>query len=973
VLILRIHQESPATLGRGGWRLPRERSSALVCLSVRKISLKLIAYNLAIILLFATVPSLFAQQQPDIVTAIEVHGNRSVPAETIRAHIFTRVGDVYDQNAIERDFNSLWNTGYFEDIRFEREATPKGWILHIYVKEKPRVREINYLGINAISKSDILDRFKEAKVTLSPESQYDPTKVKKAEVVIKQLEAEHGHQFATVRTEVRPIPPAAVGLTFVIREGPKVKVGRITFVGNKNVKSRELRSAMHFLKPIGIPHSIFLENLFAKTYDATKLDDDMELVREALQNRGFFKGNVGDVQTKIRDTGHPNFHIPLIRPGPGKAMDITIPIEEGDRYKLGGITFKGNKAITNTAALRAQFAIKDGDIYNRERIAKGLENLKNAYGTQGYINFTSIPTPRIDEDKKMVYFDIDIDEGKQFSVRRIEFEGNTTTRDKVIRRELMLEEGQVYNEQLWKLSLQRLNQLGFFEQLKPDDPNVTDRHLDEKDGLVDLTLKVHEKGKNQIGLSGGVSGLAGSFVGLSYTTNNFLGLGETLTVQANLGTLQRNIMFGFTEPYFMDRNVTVGFTVYGQKLIYDQARESALLTGQTLALSQAELQSLQNYTQSSQGFTLTASHPLHRSFKRIGATYSFDVSSLVATTNASKQLFSYLDFSGLSGPSALNGIITSKLLLNFMENKTDAALYPHSGTYYFLGAEFSGLGGTVRSVRPIAEWKHYIPMQKRRNSIDLHALASFMTGYGGLVAPPFQRFYNGGENDLRGFDIRSVSPVAYIPTATTIDLRNPDGSIVPKDPNNPARGAYTIQIPFQQITFPGGDLSLIANAEYRFVIAGPVAIAPFFDFGFDPILRQSQLRINDQQFATLNQTQFGCPAEDPITFNCINTQSIHFNQNLSILSSANWQPRASTGLELQVFLPVVNAPFRIYWAYNPVRLDEIANSPSQVTRDMFPATPAGEYTFLQARNTFATRYQLREPRKTFRFTVGTTF
>lgn len=937
--------------------------------------MKLIGHQVALaLLLFVIVPGVLAQQQPDVIVGIEPHGNRSIPSETIKAHIFTRVGDVYDQAAIERDFNSLWNTGYFEDIRFEREATPKGWILHIYVKEKPRIRDINYLGISAISKSDILDRFKEDKVTLSPESQYDPTRVKKAEVVIKQLESEHGHQFATVRTEVRPIPPAAVGLTFVVREGPKVKVGRITFVGNKNVKSRDLRSAMHFMKPIGIPHSIFLENLFAKTYDATHLDDDMELVREALQNRGYFKGNVGDPQTKIRDTGHQDFHIWLIRPGPGKAMDLTIPIDEGERYKLGGITFTGNKAITNTQALRSLFAIKDGDIFNREKIAKGLENLKNAYGTQGYINFTSVPTPRIDEEKKLVYFDIDVDEGKQFSVRRIEFEGNTTTRDKVIRRELLLEEGQVYNEQLWKLSLQRLNQLGFFEELKPDDPNVTERHLDEKDGLVDLTLKVKEKGKNQIGLSGGVSGLAGSFVGLSYTTNNFLGMGETLTVQANLGTLQRNIMFGFTEPYFLDHNVTVGFTVYGQKLIYDQARESALLTGQSLALSEAELQSLQNYTQSSQGFTLTASHPLRsRSFKRIGATYSFDVSSLVATTNASKQLFNYLDFSGLSGPSALNGIITSKLLLSYTENKLDRALYPHSGSEYFFGAEFSGLGGTVRTVRPIVEWKHYIPVQKKRNTIDLHAQASFMTGYGGLVAPPFQRFYDGGENDLRGFDIRSVSPVAYLPSATSIDLRNPDGSIVPKDPNNPSRGAYTIPIPFEQITFPGGDLSLITNAEYRVTIAGPVAIAPFFDFGFDPILRQSQLKINDEQFASLNQTQFGCPAEDPITFNCLGSHTIPVSQNLSILSSANWQPRGSTGLELQVFLPVVNAPFRIYWAYNPIRLNEIAESPSPVTRDMFPNTDAGTYTYLQARDTFATRYQLREPRKTFRFTVGTTF
>jgi len=925
---------------------------------------------LALVLLSAQ--ALFTQNS-NIISGIEVHGNRSIPAETVRAHIFSRPGDVYDPGAIERDFNSLWNTNYFEDIRFEREATSKGWIIHVYVKERPRIKDISYLGINAVSKSDILDRFKQEKVGISPESQYDPTKVKKAEVVIKQLLSEHGHQFATIRTEIRPIPPASVGVTFVVREGPKVKVGRIKFEGNKHVKGRELRHAMHFLRPIGVPHSIFLENLFAKTYDATKLNDDMELVREAMQNRGYFKANVGDPTTNIRDTGHSGFHIPLLQHGAGKTIDITVPIEEGEQYRLGGITFKGNKAIPNTKALRSVFPMKDGDIFNRQKIAKGLENLKNAYGTQGYINFTSIPTPTFDEQKKLVFFELDIDEGKQFSVRRIEFQGNTTTRDKVIRRELALEEGQVYNEQYWKLSLQRLNQLSFFEQLKPDDPNVTDRHLDEKEGLVDLTLKVHEKGKNQIGLSGGVSGLAGSFIGLSYSTNNFLGLGETLTVQANIGSLQRDIVFGFTEPYFMDRPITAGFTVYGRKLIYDQARQSALITGQALNISQAQLQSLQNYTTTSKGFTLSASYPLHRSFKRIGATYSYDVSSLVALTDASKQLFNYLAFAGISGPSALNGIVTSKILLDFSKNSLDAGLYPHSGTRYTLGGDIAGIGGTVRTIRPFADFQHFIPMQNRRNTIGIHGLASFMSGYGGLVAPPFQRFYMGGENDLRGFDIRSVSPVAFLPSSTTIALRNPDGSFVPKDPSNLAKGNYNITIPVQQITFPGGDLSLVGNAEYRITIAGPVAIAPFFDIGFDPILRSSQLRINNGQFTAINLTQYGCPQLDAFFNNCTGTQTFKFNQNLTPFGSSNWQPRASTGLELQVFLPVVNAPFRIYWAYNPLRLNDIARSPVPVTRDMFPAGAAGDYTFKLATDTFSPQYRLREPRKTFRFTVGTTF
>ena len=969
--ILFVDQDSPAIPRGSVYGCPAKLLAESASLSFRKGWARCLAATLVAVVVFQN--GLLAQQQPDVITAIEIHGNRSIPADTIRAHIFTRPGDIFDQNAIERDFNSLWNTNYFEDIRFEREATAKGWILHVYVKERPRVKDISYLGINAISKSDILERFKTDKVGLSPESQYDPTKIKHAEVVVKQLLAEHGHQFATIRTEIRPIPPASVGVTFVVREGPKVKVGHIRFEGNRHVSSRELRHAMHFLRPIGVPHSIFLENLFAKTYDATKLEDDMELVREAEQNRGYFKAVVGDPKTQIRDTGRTGFHIPLLQHGPGKEIDITVPIEEGEQYRLAGITFSGNKTLNNSKALRGVFQLKDGDVFSRQKFAKGLENLKTAYGTQGFINYTPVPTPTFDEAKKTVSWNIEIDEGKQFYVRRIEFQGNTTTRDKVIRRELNLEEGQQYNEQLWKVSLQRLNQLGFFEQLKPDDPNVTDRHLDEKAGLVDLTLKVHERGKNQIGLSGGVSGLAGSFIGLSYSTNNFLGLGETLTVQANLGSLQRDIMFGFTEPYFFDRPITAGFSVYGRKLIYDQARQSALITGQILNVSAAQLQSLQNYTTKSWGFTLSASYPLHRSFKRVGVTYSYDVSSLIALTTASKNLFNYLAFSGISGPSALNGIITSKVLVQYSKNSLDAALYPHSGTEYFIGGEVSGLGGTVRTVRPIVEWKHHIPVQNRRNTIGLHFQGSFLSGFGGLVAPPFQRFYMGGEQDIRGFDVRSVSPVAFLPSSSSISLRNPDGSFVPKDPSNPAKGNYTVPIPVEQITFPGGDLSLVSNAEYRITIAGPVAIAPFFDFGFDPILRSSQLRINNGQFTAINNQEFGCPGLDPFNNVCVGTQKFQFSQQLSPLGKSNWQPRGSTGLELQVFLPVVNAPFRIYWAYNPIRLDETAQSPIPVTRDMFPAGAAGDYTFKLAKNTFSPQYLLREPRKTFRFSVGTTF
>jgi len=883
--------------------------------------------------------------------------------------MFTKAGDVYDQAALERDFNSLWNTGYFDDLRIEREASAKGWIIHVYVKEKPTIREIKYVGLSSVSQSDVLDKFKERKVGLTQESQYDPTKVKHAEVVIKELLAAHGHQFATVRSEVRPIPPAAVALTFVVKEGPKVKVGKIAFEGNKALGTRELRSAMKNLKPIGIPHSIFLENLFARTYDSTKLSEDAERVRYYYQTKGYFKALVADPKTQIHDTSGVRWYWPF-KSSPGKAVDITLPVEEGERYRLKEITFSGNKAVTNTAGLRALFKIKDGEIFDTEAVRKGLEGLRKAYAALGYINFTPVPNTEADDEKKLISLRIDVDEGKQFFVRRIEFQGNTTTRDKVIRRELALEEGQVYNGNLWELSLLRLNQLQYFEALKAEQSSEIKQNV--QDSTVDITLKVKEKGKNSIGLTGGVSGLAGGFIGLNYTTNNLFGKGESLSLQFQVGQYQRNETLSFTQPYLFDRPLQFGWSVYHTSYNYNQAALTSIQLNQSVALPASYQALLQNFTQTSTGATMSLSYPIKRSFKRVGITYSFDNSSVQTFSTASTDYFQTLAFRGISGPNALNGIITSKFVPNFSYNRIDNPQRPHSGQSVYFATEFAGLGGNVKYIKPVAEYKKFIPVNKGRNTFGFRVLGSWISGYGGQVAPPFDRFYMGGDTDIRGFDIRAISPVAFFPSAVTIPLQNPDGTTVPLDPSNPRRGAYSITIPVEQIIFPGGDTNLVNNLEYRIPIVGPVTIAAFVDTGFDFISNQSQLRVAGTQFTDLQTTVFGCPSLTS-TFTCAGGSTIPFSAELKPVSGTNYQPRMSTGLELQVIMPVVNAPFRVYYAYNPMRIDETIASPAPITRGMFPAGAAGDYTYAQAISTYQPGYLLREPRKTFRFTVATTF
>lgn len=922
----------------------------------------------------------FAQQ--GIIEDIRVHGNRRIPADTIRSRMFTRPGDVYDPAGLERDFNSLWNSGYFDDLRIEREQSPKGWILHVYVKEKPTIREIKYIGLNTVSQSDVLDKFKELKVGLSQESQFDPTRVKKAEVVLKDLLAAHGRQFAEIRTEIRQIPPAAVGITFIIKEGPKVKVGRIRFEGNVKVKSRVLRSAMRNTRPIGIPHSIILENLFARTFDATKLNEDAERVRFAYQDRGYFKAIVEDPKTKIRDVTGVAWYFPFTK-RQGKAVDITVPVEEGDRYRLKEITFSGNKALSNSAALRRLFKIKDGDWFNRTEISKGLDELRKAYGSLGYINATNIPETEIDEEHKTITLKVDVDEGKQFFVRRIEFSGNTTTRDKVIRRELSLEEGQVYNSKLWELSLLRLNQLNYFETLKPEQDSEV--HQNVADNTVDINLKVKEKGKNSIGLNGGLSGLAGAFVGLNYETNNFLGLGETLNISASLGTYQRNVVFGFTEPYLFDKPIQAGFTVYTRNFKYDQARQASISAGQKVSLPSAYLNSLQNYSQTSTGFTLSMSRLLKNSFKRVGLTYSWDESTITTYTNASQQYFEYLAFRSVGGPNALQGIITSKIVPSFSKSTIDNPMRPHRGHSYFVGMDIAGIGGNVADIRPVSEYKQFIPMKgfhpnrTGMQTLGFRLQGSFITGFGGKTAPPFERFFQGGDTDLRGFDVRAASPIALIADKTTVTLTNPDGSTVPANPNNPNAGAYGVTIPIQRLVYPGGDTSIVSNVEYRIPIVGPVTLALFDDIGMNMAVRQSQLRLSDELVSQLDNQQFGCPTNQTIvigsqqTTTCLGYQYLKFNQNIPILAHTNYVVRMSTGAELQVILPVVNAPFRLYYAYNPLRVDTTSPYSSLITRDMFPAGQAGETTYLNSIATYTPQYRLVEPLKTLRFTVSTTF
>lgn len=900
-------------------------------------------------------PAKAPQALPDVIEAIEFRGARRVPQDTLKALIMTKKGDYYDADGLHRDFMRLWNTGRFDDITIEREAGKVGWIIRFLVTERRVVRSIKYEGNKSITVSEILDRFKERRVGLSVEQQYEQGRVQRATNVLKEFLSERGRQFASVTPEIRQIPPSSVEVTFKIQEGAKVKVGKIDIQGNKVYADRAVIRAMKNLRPIGIPHSVVLESLFAKTFDSTKLEEDKERIRQFYASNGYFLARVTDHKVTMRDKA--GAAMPFTRAKAGKVADVTMNMDEGVLYRLNNINFVGVKLFrTPETLMRPLFGMDKGDVFSTEKLQKGFKNLTKLYGEFGYIDavpepdFNPLPEGKID-------LTLNVDEGKQFFVRRIDFQGNTTTRDKVIRRELLVDEGDMYNTRLWDLSILRLNQLGYFEALKENEStNVT---RDTKNNTVDLTVKVKERGKNSISLNGGVSGIAGSFIGFGYSTNNFLGLGETLSLSAELGDRMKNVTFGFTEPYLFDKPIQAGFTIYTQHFNYDQAREVSLFSGRNLIPLYDALgrDNLLNYTSNGYGATVFVSYPLKRSFARLSMTYGIDRSNIVPNNNGSRSYFDYSNFLNFDGPNSLNGIVTSRVIPAYTYNTVDHPITPSRGRSLYASFSFAGgpIGGNVNLIEPTVSATYFRKGFSPKHVIGMRALGRYISGYGDRVAPPFNRVFMGGEQDVRGFEIWGIGPFAYIPSSAAVNVRNNDGSARTQQVivNGVLQSQNVTQnIPTYQLVFPGGDTQGVGNFEYRIPIVGPLVLAAFFDAGVNRISRASQLRLNASRVDTLNGA-FPQAGFDNKAFIVGESQKI----------------RTSTGLELQIMMPVVNAPFRLYWAYNPTVVRQYFVPPIAVTPAMFP----NYATYAYASQTFANPAPYYEKRTMFRFTISRTF
>src|SRR5215208_3059630 len=888
------------------------------------LSLGLIA---GIVATLASPSRVIAQQtQPQrLVENVDVIGNRRLRKDDILYYVQTRPGDVYNVEQVQRDYQTLLSLTFFDKTatRVLTENGPRGGVNIIFeVKELPIIRDLTFDGLKSVAESDVLKAFRERRVGVSKENVYDPVKVRNAMRVIKELLAAGGHPNATIEERTEEVSATSLAITFHVDEGDRVRVVDIQFEGNQVFSDGQLRGSMKYVKEAGLITRFKGSDILHRE----KLEYDLRAVDNYMRSKGYLQARHGEPRIESigpRRTGFPVLPLPFLS-SVDEGLRVTVPIVEGKVYRLGEFKVEGNSIFSETQ-VRSVIGLNKGDIADGEKVSKGLfENLKKFYGQQGFIEYTAEPVPTFKDNPQnpnegIVDFTVTIEEGKQFTLRRLEFVGNTFTRDNVLRREVLINEGDIYNDAYWEYSVVKLNQLGYFNPIEKD--KDVDRRTNDEEATVDLSLKVSERGRQQISFNGGISGIGGSFFGLEYSTNNLLGRGEVLSFNLAAGNRQRSFQFSFTEPYIKDRPISAGFSVFA---VSQKFFGEGTFLSQNIGAQQDLIGSWFNFndineenlfTRDSYGGSLYVSAPLSEfyrkrrftQFSRVGASYQLSLSSVKdPESNADP-----------NNPTSFipvvyrqPNILTSRGTLTFSYDTRNASVDPTSGRELSAAVAVAGLGGDVRNYQPTLSYTQFFPMRRKRSAhpevfgfrIIAGTVGSFATSskvrnaqslafVGGV--PIFERFFLCDEFTIRGYNVRSISPIAPVDTFITsqnvVVAENASGPPIPIPAlqNAASLGLFTgssgnnvAALP-RSFTSVGGDTQLLGNFEYRIPIIGDtVGLAAFADIGTAFNLRSK----SDQSFSSAFLTDQ--PFLQTIGFiPCTRFASVGVNQVPATLSS----------------------------------------------------------------------------------------
>jgi outer membrane protein insertion porin family len=702
------------------------------------------------------------------IAALEFKGLKTLSEETLLYYLGIEIGQTLDEERLNQAIKSLWERGLVDDLKIDYAPVAAGVKLTITVQERPILRSIDYEGLKRLSKTDIQDKIATQRIKVHEGEPLSLGELQRIKTLIEDLYREKGYRFAQASYTVQDLTGNDKKVVFKVDEGDRVRIAKIVFTGNDVIGGLRLRWAMKDTKESNLVTRIMKKDV----YDPAKLQEDLDKVRDLYHSEGYKNVALGEPKIEVK-AKHPNA---AAAKDQQRRMFITVPVEEGDRWKLGQVSLDGNKVYPTPALMRA-FSLKPGSWLRSKVLDDSIKRIKDSYINTGYV-YARVEPELVERAGHVADLVVHIGEGEQFKVGRIEFSGNDRTRDKVLRRELRIYEGGLVNIAAVKNSVIKVNQLGYFK-LDQEDPVDIETNTEKKE--VNLVFKGREANRTEVQFGGGWSEIDGFFVQFSVSTKNFLGRGEQVGVSVQTGRYRKLYDLSYNVPWWLDRPQSIGFRAFDSNLNYQ-----ALTT---------------QYIQNAKGVVLTYGRN-YGLFNQVSLSYTLSrhndsESLLTSITNGVPQVTNIPTYY----------INTSSIKPAWVYDSRNDPFEPVRGMRLAASFEYGGgpLGGNDYFTRPDVGFSLFAPVttQGLKTVFAINAQAGLLHPTSSRPLSPLEYFFLGGENSIRGMRFRSV---------TVRDTRG-----------NPVFDQYGAGV--------GGDKYLQFNVEYHFLAGGPFRVLLFTDAG----------------------------------------------------------------------------------------------------------------------------------------------
>ena len=643
---------------------------------------------LVVFLLLASSSVLYAQELP-VVNSVEIKGLKRIEEGAVKAKLSQKIGEPISQDKTNEDIKSIFKMGYFDDVKVEIEPFEGGVKVFYIIKEKPTIIKVEFQGNKELDDAKLKE-----KVTITPGSIADTVLIQDNAINIGKLYEEEGYWLSNIVPVVKKLSDSEVSLTYQIEEGSKVRIKYILFEGNKNISSSKLKKAMD-TKEWWLFSFITSSGYYKKDQMAT----DIEKVRDVYFNDGYIKAIVSEPAITV-DT-------------PPKGMTIKMQISEGDQYRLSSIDFAGNK-VYDRETIQKRIKLVPNEIFRKSLLGKDLRSISDLYSENGYALVSVVPDLLPDDSNKTVAVKLNIDEGEKYRIGRVEISGNTKTRDKVVRREIRLSEGDTFDSSKLKRSYERINNLGFFEKVEMvPKPNV--------DKTVDVEVKVKERATGFLSVGGGYSSVDKFIATADLTQGNLFGKGQYIKLKAELGGISSFYELSFRDPYFLDSPYALSTGVYHTTREYIE------------------------YDKKATGFYVGFGKDLAE-FWRADVAYNFEKATIYNIQDDASKVIT--DQEGTA--------TTSSITPTVVRDNRDNYLDPSRGSRNSVSFNYAGLGGSNAFIKGLLDSGWYFPVGE--TTIMLRGRFGYARGIYGKEVPLYENFYVGGIDTVRGLGFGDGGP-----------------------------------------------------------------------------------------------------------------------------------------------------------------------------------------------------------------------